>query len=49
MGETTNVPTPAAISNAIFAAVGVRINDLPVTPDKVLAALRQKEQAGSRS
>lgn len=42
MGETTNVPTPAAISNAIFDAVGVRIYDLPITPDKVLAALRQK-------
>jgi CO/xanthine dehydrogenase Mo-binding subunit len=42
MGETTNVPTAPAISNAIFDAVGIRICDLPITPDKVLAALRQK-------
>ena len=46
MGETTNVPTPPAIGNAIFDAVGVRINDLPITPDKVLAALRQKAEGG---
>ena len=44
MGETTNVPTPPAIANAIFNAVGVRINDLPITPDKVLAALKRKEK-----
>lgn len=44
MGETTNVPTPPAIANAIFDAVGVRIKDLPITPDKVLAALRRKAE-----
>ena len=44
MGETTNVPTPPAIANAIYNAVGVRIKDLPITPDKVLAALKRKEQ-----
>ena len=44
VGETTNVPTPPALSNAIYDAVGVRINHLPITPDKVLAAL--KLQAG---
>ncbi len=42
MGETTNVPTPPAIANAIYNAVGVRIKDLPITPDKVLAALKRK-------
>jgi len=31
-----------AIANAIYDAVGVRINDLPVTPEKVLAALKAK-------
>ncbi len=43
MGETTNVPTPPAIANAIYNAVGVRIKDLPITPDKVLAALKEKK------
>ena len=43
-GETTNVPVPPAIANAIYDAVGVRIRDLPITPDKVLAALQEKER-----
>ena len=43
MGETTNVPVPPAISNAIYDAVGVRILDLPLTPEKVLRALAKKE------
>ena len=36
-------PTAAVISNAIFDAVGVRIKTLPITPEKVLRALREKE------
>jgi CO/xanthine dehydrogenase Mo-binding subunit len=31
-----------AIANAIFDAVGVRITHLPITPEKMLAALREK-------
>jgi CO/xanthine dehydrogenase Mo-binding subunit len=39
-----------AIANAIYDAVGVRINTLPITPEKVLAALREKEaKGGSRA
>ncbi len=30
--------------NAVYDAVGVRIKDLPITPDKVLKALREKEK-----
>jgi len=44
MGETTNVPTPPAIANAIYNAIGIRIKDLPITPDKILEALRQAEK-----
>ena len=43
VGETTNVACPPAISNAIFDAVGVRIHDLPITPDKILRALEKVE------
>jgi len=32
------VPAPA-IANAIFNAVGVRVRDLPITPEKILAGL----------
>ena len=42
VGEPTLVPTAAAIANAIYDAVGVRIYSLPATPEKVLDALRAK-------
>jgi CO/xanthine dehydrogenase Mo-binding subunit len=40
IGETTNIAAAAAIANAVEDAVGVRINSLPITAEKVLAALR---------
>lgn len=43
VGEmTANAPIPAIV-NAIYHAVGVRLTDLPVTPEKVLRALEEKE------
>lgn len=42
VGEPALVPTAAAIANAIYDAVGVRIKSLPITPDKILAALEEK-------
>jgi CO/xanthine dehydrogenase Mo-binding subunit len=44
--ETAILPGAPAIANAIFHSVGVRINDLPITPEKVLAALKQAKEAG---
>ncbi len=43
VGEPGLVPTAPAIGNAIYDAVGVRIYDLPITPEKVLAALQSRE------
>jgi len=43
LGEPPVIPTAAAIANAVSNALGVRIHELPITPDKVLAALAQKE------
>ncbi len=40
VGEPGLVPTAPAIANAIYNAIGVRIRDLPITPEKVLEALR---------
>ncbi len=40
VGEPGLVPTAPAIGNAIWDALGVRINDLPITPEKILWALR---------
>ncbi|MCH8847540.1 MAG: xanthine dehydrogenase family protein molybdopterin-binding subunit [Chloroflexi bacterium] len=39
IGETANGPTAAAIANAVFDAVGVRVRDLPVTAERVRQAL----------
>jgi CO/xanthine dehydrogenase Mo-binding subunit len=40
VGEVNIVPPPAAIANAIYDAVGVRINELPLSGERVLAALQ---------
>ncbi len=46
LGELGMDPTAAVISNGIFDAVGVRIKTLPITPEKVLQALREKGSKG---
>jgi xanthine dehydrogenase molybdenum-binding subunit len=47
IGEPGCVPTAPAIANAIYDAIGVRINDLPITPEKIVAALKQKKRPDS--
>jgi CO/xanthine dehydrogenase Mo-binding subunit len=39
IGEGTVSCTPGAVLNAIYNAVGVRVNDIPVKPEKILKAL----------
>ena len=39
IGEPANIATAAAIANAVYNAIGIRLYELPMTPDKVLAAL----------
>jgi CO/xanthine dehydrogenase Mo-binding subunit len=43
IGEPGLVPTAPAIANAIYDAIGVRIKDLPITPERVLKAVKEKE------
>jgi len=43
VGEPALTPAPAAVANAVADAIGVRIHDLPLTPEKVLEALRERE------
>jgi putative selenate reductase molybdopterin-binding subunit len=43
MGESSKVPSPAAVANAVFNAIGVRMKDLPITREKIVAALAGKE------
>jgi 4-hydroxybenzoyl-CoA reductase subunit alpha len=44
VGQGPLLPVPPAVVNAIYDAVGVRIDEVPATPEKVLAALRAKQQ-----
>jgi CO/xanthine dehydrogenase Mo-binding subunit len=44
VGEPGDVPTAPAIANAIYDAIGVRITSLPITPEKILAALRERKK-----
>lgn len=40
VGEPALLPTAPAILNAIYDAIGVRITEMPATPEKILAALK---------
>jgi CO/xanthine dehydrogenase Mo-binding subunit len=42
-GEAAQGPTAAAIANAVAAAVGVRVRDLPLTPEAVIAAIESAD------
>ena len=39
VGEPAIIPSVGALANAVFNAAGVRVPDLPITPDKLLMAL----------
>jgi xanthine dehydrogenase molybdenum-binding subunit len=47
VGESGLFTQAPAIANAIYDAVGVRMHDLPMTPERVLAAIKAKEAAGA--
>jgi CO/xanthine dehydrogenase Mo-binding subunit len=42
VGQGPLLPVPPAVANAIYDAVGVRIDEIPITPDKVRRALEKK-------
>ena len=44
LGELNMDPTAAVLNNAIFDAVGVRVKTLPITPEKILRALKEKRE-----
>ncbi len=43
VGQGPLLPVPPAVANAVYDAVGVRIDEVPITPEKVLKALREKK------
>jgi xanthine dehydrogenase YagR molybdenum-binding subunit len=45
LGEPARVPSSAAIANAVYNAIGVHVREIPMTPQRVLEALKRKEAA----
>jgi len=43
LGETAMLPSTPAIINAVSRAIGVRIREIPATPERVLKAIHQRE------
>jgi xanthine dehydrogenase YagR molybdenum-binding subunit len=46
IGEPPTISTAAAVANAVANAIGARIRSIPITPDKVIAALAEREKTG---
>ncbi|MCJ7595634.1 MAG: xanthine dehydrogenase family protein molybdopterin-binding subunit [Desulfobacterales bacterium] len=47
MSEGSIIAVSPAIANAVYHAVGVRCKELPITPEKVLQALKEKDKGGA--
>jgi len=45
LGEPPRIPIAGAVANAVYNAIGVHVRQTPMTPDKVLQALKRKEKA----
>jgi len=44
IGEPATIATTPAIANAVYDAIGVRIFDLPITPEKILKVLKKNRK-----
>ena len=47
VAEAIGNPSAAAVANAVYNAVGVRIKDLPITPERLWNALRADRKQNS--
>jgi xanthine dehydrogenase molybdopterin-binding subunit B len=47
VGQGPLLPVPPAVANAVYDAVGVRVDEVPITPEKVLKALKEKSHGGA--
>lgn len=47
LGETSLPPVMPAIANAVARATGVRVHDLPITPEKILRGLRARDEGAA--
>jgi xanthine dehydrogenase YagR molybdenum-binding subunit len=48
IGEPPTISTCAAVANAVYNAIGVRVGHAPFTPERVLAALATRKRGGKR-
>jgi hypothetical protein len=46
-GQGPLLPVVPAVANAVYNALGVRIDEIPITPEKVLKALHDKQKGGA--
>jgi 4-hydroxybenzoyl-CoA reductase subunit alpha len=46
VGQGPLLPIPPAVANAVYDAVGVRVDEVPIGPEKVLRALKDKARGG---
>jgi xanthine dehydrogenase YagR molybdenum-binding subunit len=44
VGEPAIIPSVGALANAVYNACGVRVRELPITPDKILSGLMQERR-----
>ena len=44
VGEPAIIPSVGALANAVYNACGVRVHELPITPDKILMGLMQERR-----
>ncbi len=47
VGEVSIVPPPAAVANAIYNAIGVRMTELPMSPPRLLKAILRRQAAAA--
>ena len=48
IGEGSLLPVIGAIANAIYDACGVRMHELPITPERILAGLKRRDASGEK-
>jgi 4-hydroxybenzoyl-CoA reductase alpha subunit len=48
VGQGPLLPVMPAVANAVYDAVGVRVDEVPITPEKVLKAIRRREKGEGR-
>lgn len=48
IGECCFIGIAPAIQNAIYSAIGIRFNELPITAEKILVALQAKQEGGKK-